>query len=62
MESLYRKIILDERNILLYPKLESGETSDVFLKEDINTQQKSPIKIVKKLKHYKYNIVMLKEQ
>ena len=50
MESLSRKIILDERNILLYPKLESGETSDVFLKEDINTQQKSPIKIVKKIK------------
>ena len=50
MESLSRKIILDERNILLYPKLEIGETSDVFLEEDINIQQKAPIKIVKKIK------------
>ena len=62
MESLSRKIILDERNILLYPKLEIGETSEVFFEEDINIQQKAPIKIVKKLKHYKYNIVRLKEQ
>ena len=45
MESLSRKIILDERNILLYPKLKSGETSDVFLKEDINTQQKAQSKL-----------------
>ena len=45
MESLSRKIILNERNILLYPKLESGETSDVFLEEDINTQQKVQLKL-----------------